>query len=363
MANFYGQVCNFLSSLYQDGFPIFPITQVFFLSIIYWISSVLDESGNSGEESKFQQIFFYIIITVFLVFDCFLFSLNPDEAREWISAIGLPITTFIVAYFINKRQKDREIKEQQREKNREDNNRKQEILKSYLSEMSGLLKDQDIESIQPNSSVDNLCKAFTIRTLLELDSERNRLVTLFLTEMGITIENKNKWGLLKNTDLTNANFKRAFFWKVNFEKSILEKANLKGAMLRDANLKGAILFNSNFERANLKAANLEGVDLRIVKLKGTVLTKSILKDSLLNKANLEGAFLINSNLEKANLEKANLEGADLSEAINLKQEQIEQAKGDEMTKIPDYLKMPEHWKNTVETQDNVEPYDEKTNLT
>jgi len=315
MANFYGQVCNFLSSLYEDGFPIFPITQVFFLSIIYWISSVLDESGNSGEESKSQKVCFYIIITVFLVFDCFLFWLNPEETREWISAIGLPITTFIVAYFINKRQKDREIQEQQREKNREDSNRKQEILKNYLSEMSGLLKDQDLDSIQLNSSVANLCKAFTISTLLELDSERNRLVTEFLTQMGITKANKNKWGVLQDTYLKRAN---------------LKGANFEGANLRETNLNG-----SNLEEANLIRASAN---------------------------NLWNAILSGTNLKEANLWNANFKGTDLSLTRNLQQAQIEEANGDETTRLPDYLKMPEHWKNSADNQDNVESYDEKTNL-
>lgn len=55
-----------------------------------------------------------------------------------------------------------------------------------------------------------------------------------------------------------------------------------------------------------------------------------------------------ANFEEANLKNANLEEADFSEAINLKQEQIEQAKGDETTKLPDYLKMPEHWINSAD---------------
>lgn len=179
MANFSEQVLNFSSSLYDDGFSIFPISQILFLAVIYIFSSLRSQSSDSGEDSNSEEIFFYIILTVLLVFDCFLFWLNPDQAREWMSAIALPITTFIVAYFINYRQKQREIQEQQREKNREESNRKQEILNNYLSNMSNLLKDQDINSIAPNSSVANLCKALTISTLVELDSQRNQLVTIF----------------------------------------------------------------------------------------------------------------------------------------------------------------------------------------
>lgn len=287
---------QFFNFLYEDSFPIFPITQVFFLSIIYSISSVLDESGNSGEESKSQQAFFYTVITIFLIFDCFLFWLNPNEAREWISAIGLPITTFIVAYFLNKRQKDRE-------KNREDSNRKQEILKNYLSEMSGLLKDQDLNSIQPNSSVANLCKAFTISTLSQLDSERNILATAFLTQMGITT---NQWGILKGAHFPKTNFVRALLNEANLTKANFESADLSRANLNKADLRNAELMYAKFNYTYLKGANLKEANLEMAELEGAVLNYAILNDSVLSKVNLEGAFLVNSHLEWADLEEANL---------------------------------------------------------
>ncbi len=66
MANCYEQFFNFSSSLYEDGFPIFPITQVFFLAVIYFLSGFGLESSDSGEEYNFQKAFFYSIITVFL---------------------------------------------------------------------------------------------------------------------------------------------------------------------------------------------------------------------------------------------------------------------------------------------------------
>jgi hypothetical protein len=52
--------------------------------------------------------------------------------------------------------------------------------------------------------------------------------------------------------------------------------------------------------------------------------------------------LSQTNLSGANLSEANLTGAGLSGA-NLIQEQLDQAEGDENTKLPSFLKPPEHW--------------------
>ena len=85
--------------------------------------------------------------------------------------------------------------------------------------------------------------------------------------------------------------------------------------------------------ANLERANLAGANLR--------------------KAKLEEAHLVDANLRRANLREANLKEADLSGAFlqeitkeSLTQTQIDEAVGNDPTKLPDHLQRPLHWRRS-----------------
>ena len=79
--------------------------------------------------------------------------------------------------------------------------------------------------------------------------------------------------------------------------------------------------------ANLTMANLSGAELQCANLSG----------AYLNGAYLNGANLSGSNLSGAYLSGADLSGADLVQVKNLTREQLDKAKTDEMTILPDYL--------------------------
>ncbi len=89
------------------------------------------------------------------------------------------------------------------------------------------------------------------------------------------------------------------------------------ATLTGANLQRANLYGANLQRANLRDADLQGAKLQKAKLLG---------------ANLSGA-----NLSGANLSGANLSGAKLTEAEHLTQQQLDEACGDEETKLSEGL--------------------------
>ncbi|MEG9295303.1 pentapeptide repeat-containing protein [Mangrovibacillus sp. Mu-81] len=88
--------------------------------------------------------------------------------------------------------------------------------------------------------------------------------------------------------------------------------------------------HSDYLGANLKGENLQGVNLR-----GALLIAANLSHSDLRKADFIGA-----DLRDADLSHANLTGA-----IFLTQSQLNSAKGNIHTKIPDYLEKPDHWLN------------------
>ena len=79
-------------------------------------------------------------------------------------------------------------------------------------------------------------------------------------------------------------------------------------------------------------------DLPFAALSGAVLRKANLSGAV-----LRGADLFAANLSSANLLRADLSGANLSGAEDLTQEQLEEANGDESTRLPSELKPPSHW--------------------
>ncbi|MEH7224441.1 pentapeptide repeat-containing protein [Bacillus sp. JJ1566] len=80
-------------------------------------------------------------------------------------------------------------------------------------------------------------------------------------------------------------------------------------------------------------ANLKGADLQGVSLRGTLMIAANLSHADLRKADFIGA-----DLRDADLSNANLIGA-----IFLTQSQLNSARGNVQTKIPNYLKKPSHW--------------------
>jgi uncharacterized protein YjbI with pentapeptide repeats len=120
-------------------------------------------------------------------------------------------------------------------------------------------------------------------------------------------------------------------WKIyraDLKEKWLAGAKLGGADARRTNFKGAILPNAEFPGANLESANLSEANLRNVDF----------KKARLMHANLQGAKLNGAKFDGANLQNANLQDTDLQGVSGLTKEQIQQARTDMNTKLPDYLK-------------------------
>ena len=105
-------------------------------------------------------------------------------------------------------------------------------------------------------------------------------------------------------------------------------------LTRDANVRAATLDSRIAPGADLLGANLAGRDLRGAELRG----------ALLIAADLSGADLSFAELIGADLRDANIRGADLRTAIYLTQVQVNAARGDARTLLPDGLLRPSHWR-------------------
>ncbi|WP_221567818.1 pentapeptide repeat-containing protein [Alkalihalobacillus sp. TS-13] len=80
-------------------------------------------------------------------------------------------------------------------------------------------------------------------------------------------------------------------------------------------------------------ANLKGLDFKGADFRGKLMIAADLSQCDFRKADFVGA----------DLREANLSGANLKDALFLTQSQINSAKGDQHTKIPNYLERPIHW--------------------
>jgi hypothetical protein len=108
----------------------------------------------------------------------------------------------------------------------------------------------------------------------------------------------------------------------------LSAAFLAHAGLRRANLSGAALIETYLPGAVLFKANLSGAKLILADLSGAV---------------LEGADLSGARLYEADLSGAVLDGVDLRKAYGLTQAQLDTARGDASTRLPDGLRRPASW--------------------
>jgi Pentapeptide repeats (8 copies) len=139
-------------------------------------------------------------------------------------------------------------------------------------------------------------------------------------------------------DLVHANLSGQWLLRKDLSKANLIGANLREANLFGANLSEASLSEANLIGANLREANLIGANLSEASLSGANLVAAKLGGADLSYANLSGA-----NLGYANLRDANLIGADLSEAKYLDQAQLDEACGDEDTKLREGLTIKRCW--------------------
>ena len=108
----------------------------------------------------------------------------------------------------------------------------------------------------------------------------------------------------QNTELKNKNFARARLRQADMSAAIMNHTSFAGGDLRDVNAYGALFSSANFAGANL------------------------------TNASFVGAYLEGANLRGARLEGANFSGAEMDRAVGLTQAQLNQACGDETTRLP-----------------------------
>ena len=256
------------------------------------------------------------IVLVVLLGTLIVLDLIGPSPWEGLRVAMVPLAVAIVAFFLNRVQRERELGIAEEQRKRElgiakaqqdrdyelaDRHTQDTVLQEYLSQMANLLMEGKLLDLDDNSKESPprlLARSRTLWALWQIDGHRKAPVFRFLHEAHLIQHTFSPEG--DNSGIV---------W-------------LSGADLREAQLQ----YN------NLENAGLDGADL-----KQAVLTQGRLKD-----ANLSGADLKWAKLGDADLSNADLSNADLSGAEGITEEQLERAKSLKNTTMPNGQKY-EDW--------------------
>lgn len=224
---------------------------------------------------------------------------------------------------------------------------------------------EDIRLVEVNLSKSTLIRAQLTKSALqgvnlsdtdltEANLEGSELSEVDLSGSNLTSANISSVSG-KGLVFTGAQAKRAKFCGANLQRSIfrdaiLEGSDFAGATLDSSDFQGAMLSRTCFAGASLKSTNLSALDLRSTDFSGAALSRAVLSKSNLcgvslanldlsyiiaESADFSGAELVGANLTGARLRGTNLDGADLtgavllnaeiSEAIGLRDDQLQVA--------------------------------------
>src|SRR5829696_8020978 len=225
-------------------------------------------------------------------------SRNAPLVSALIALIGVLIAQIVNTHLTRSTQENQQLLDQEARQNSE--------LQSYLSTVGELPSNSD-------PAADTAAQAQTLTVLPDLDSEQKRTVMQFLYQADL-INKDNPRIRLFYADLSDADLKGT---DAQENKFVLDNAYLRGVNLGDA---------------DLEYISMKGVNLHPARLVNTNLSNADLSD-----ADLVHAYLANVDLSGATLSGADLSGVDLRTVTGLTQEQIDEAKGDERTLLPDDL--------------------------
>jgi uncharacterized protein YjbI with pentapeptide repeats len=120
----------------------------------------------------------------------------------------------------------------------------------------------------------------------------------------------------------------------------LFQGNFTGLEASGLNLNGARLRQSDLSLAVMNRTRFSNADLRDVEAYGGVFSSSSFAGANLTNASFVGAYLDGANFSGATLTGTNLSGATLLRATGLTQGHLNQACGDETTRLPRGLTIP-----------------------
>ena len=120
----------------------------------------------------------------------------------------------------------------------------------------------------------------------------------------------------------------------------LFQANLGNKELKGRNYAGARLRQSDLSLSVFNHSTFAGADLRDVNAYGALFTDASFAGANLTNATFVGAYLEGANFRGARLTGVNFAGAEMDRAVGLTQQQLDEACGDDTTRLPRGYRIP-----------------------
>jgi uncharacterized protein YjbI with pentapeptide repeats len=267
-----------------------------------------------------------------------LLGRSNKPRRDWLSLLGLRDKTLwdwtgllIVPLFIAGATLVFSVSELQREERRvftqqqvEADRVRQDVLQSYIQDMTGLMLDRGLATSKQNQPVRSIARSMTLTAARQLDGNRKGILLRFLHESNLIAAGESfreagasffeidvaiislsgadlSYADLSGADLSGADLRGAKLIGVNLGSAYMFGADLSDADLSGADLRSAVLLGANLSDADLSDAYLWKADLPVADLSGANLGSATLIDADLSHANLSGVNLFDADLRIANL--------------------------------------------------------------
>jgi uncharacterized protein YjbI with pentapeptide repeats len=192
-------------------------------------------------------------------------SKKPDEevrpaktAWDWLQLAIVPVILAIAAIAFNASQASRE-REREDARTRKDRllaleTRRDEVLQSYLQQMSELMLDRHLLQSPPGSEISGVARTLTITTLRRLDGKRKGEVVRFLHESNLIRADPGRRYRTAVIDLENADLRHVDLTAAYLGGAALRHVDLRHAVLADALLADADLSESRLQHASFEHA-------------------------------------------------------------------------------------------------------------
>ncbi|MGO9956656.1 MAG: pentapeptide repeat-containing protein [Solirubrobacteraceae bacterium] len=206
---------------------------------------------------------------------------------DWVQLLLIPLGLVGLAFLLNKWQNDRAQRTSR-------DSSGQQMLSTYLTQMSGLILDRKLVLVlakspndskafvaksRPSSDVLSIARALTRAAAQPLDPDRKGDIVRFLYDAHLLQFDSADQADPHDVSLVSALANQPGggihagpdFGTANLEEASLEGADLFYADLQNADLRKADLFGANLQNADLQGADLQGADLRAASLLGASL--------------------------------------------------------------------------------------------
>jgi uncharacterized protein YjbI with pentapeptide repeats len=174
---------------------------------------------------------------------------------------------------------------------------------------------------------------------------------------------------LVDTDFTSTDLRNVNLTGANLEKATLVRSSLAGAKAEKANFSRIEAYRTNFSGLAAQGASFASAEMQRADFSGADLTGADFQKAELGRADFDKAVITGAKFPLANLSRADfrgarfegpldftgaflfltrIEGVDLTAATGLEQRQIDQACGDQATKLPAGVSAPSDWTCTFD---------------